>query len=64
MQNKNNNPKVKVGDTIKIVVMQDPYSPDYSGKIGTVQYIDDAGQLYGTWGGLAVIPEIDLYIKL
>ena len=49
--------KVKVGDTIRIIEMRD--EPHYSNKIGRVTFIDDAGQLHGTWGGLAVIPGID-----
>ena len=48
---------VKVGDTIKIIHMKD--EPGYDDTIGVVDLIDDAGQLHGTWGGLAVIPELD-----
>ena len=48
---------VKVGDTIKIIHMKD--EPGYDGTIGVVDLIDDAGQLHGTWGGLAVIPDLD-----
>lgn len=33
--------------------------PDYSGRVGIITHIDDAGQLHGTWGGCAVIPTID-----
>ena len=51
---------VKVGDRIKIIRLDDPYALDtYNGKEGVVTLIDDAGQLHGTWGGLAVIPEED-----
>lgn len=49
----------KVGDTIRILEMDG--EPNYSGKEGVVQYIDSLGQLHGTWGGLAVIPETDRY---
>lgn len=48
----------KVGDKIKIIRMSDPYV-DYNGREGTITYIDDIGQLHGTWGGCAIIPEID-----
>lgn len=31
----------------------------YDGKEGVIENIDAIGQLHGTWGGLAVIPEAD-----
>lgn len=31
----------------------------YDGKEGDVCFVDGIGQLHGTWGGLAVIPEED-----
>lgn len=49
----------KVGDTIRIISMSG--EPQYSGCIGTVKYIDDAGQIHGTWGGCAIIPNADTY---
>lgn len=55
------NEKAKVGDRIKIIELNDPYDHSYPGRSGTVEYIDSMGQLHGTWGGLAVIPEVDLY---
>jgi len=55
------NEKAKVGDTIKIVRLDDPYDKTYPGRIGVVEFIDSMGQLHGTWGGLAVIPEVDEY---
>ncbi len=33
--------------------------PQYSGKVGVVEYIDDIGQIHGSWGGCALIPKID-----
>ena len=55
--------KVKQGDRIRITKLDDPYTPEsYVGKEGTVEYIDDAGQLHGSWGGLAVIPGVDDFI--
>ena len=62
---------VKKGDTIRIDHMddnapsftfwggKDKSAPDYNGKTGTVDYIDDSGQIHGTWGGLAIVPEVD-----
>lgn len=28
---------------------------------GTVEHVDDIGQIHGSWGGLAVQPENDTY---
>ena len=43
-------------DTIKIIKMDG--EPQYTNREGVVTHIDDAGQIHGTWGGCAVIPEI------
>lgn len=51
--------KVNVGDTIRIIEMQG--EPQYTGREGVVRSIDDAGQLHGDWGGLAVIPGEDQF---
>jgi hypothetical protein len=51
--------KAKVGDTIRIVEMKG--EPSYSGRIGVVEFLDDIGQIHGSWGGLAVQPENDTY---
>lgn len=51
--------KAKVGDTIRIIEMKG--EPQYSGKMGVVDIVDDFGQLHGSWGGLAVQPENDNY---
>lgn len=63
---------VKVGDRIRIVRMH--YNPSlkgdkesclaYRGKEGVVELIDGIGQLHGTWGSLAVIPEEDDFVIL
>lgn len=50
---------VKAGDKIRIICMVD--EPEYDGKIGIVEFIDDANQIHGTWGGCALIPEIDSF---
>ena len=50
---------VKVGDTIRIINMDG--EKHYNGNEGIVEHIDCMGQLHGTWGGLAVIPEVDEY---
>ena len=35
--------------------------PKYEGREGVVKYIDDLGQLHGTWGGCALIPGTDQF---
>jgi hypothetical protein len=52
----------KVGDRIRIIHMEDPYALHYDGQEGIVEHIDDIGQLHGTWGGLAIIPEEDEFV--
>lgn len=53
---------VKIGDKIRIINMKG--EPQYTDKQGIVKYIDGIGQLHGTWGGLAVIPEEDDFVIL
>lgn len=49
-----------LGKTIRIISLGDEPSK-YEGKEGKIEYIDDIGQLHGTWGGLAVIPDVDSF---
>ena len=56
--------EAKIGDKIRITKLDDPYDNTYPGKEGYITHIDDAGQLHGTWGGLAVIPGEDEFIIL
>lgn len=51
--------RVKVGDKIRIIRMKD--EPQYECKEGIVEHIDSMGQLHGTWGGCAVIPDLDWF---
>ena len=53
---------VKVGDHIKILNMEG--EPQYADREGVVTHIDDSGHIHGTWGGCAIVPEIDTYIIL
>lgn len=46
---------LKTGDRVRIISMNG--EPGYSGREGTVTHIDDAGQIHGTWGGLALTIE-------
>ena len=53
---------VKIGDTVKIIKMEG--EPQYANRRGVVTHIDDADQIHRTWGGCAIIPEVDTYIVL
>ena len=55
---KNNNNNYKVGQKVHINHIEDDYV-SYDGLEGYIEYIDDIGQLHGTWGGCALIPDID-----
>lgn len=50
----------KVNDKIKIINMVG--EPNYNGIEGIITSIDDANQLHGTWGGCALIPDLDSFI--
>ena len=50
--------EVKIGDKIRIIHLEGEDN-SYDDKEGTVEHIDDIGQLHGSWGGLAVIPGVD-----
>ena len=51
---------IKIGDTIKNIKMEG--EPQYTDREGVVTHIDDAGQIHGTWGGCAIVAEIDTYV--
>ena len=53
---------IKIGVRIKIVCMEG--EPQYTGREGVATHIDDAGQIHGTWGGCAIIPEVDQFVVL
>lgn len=55
--------KVKVGDRIRILHLRDE-DTRYDGREGTVEFIDAIGQLHGSWGGPAVIPEVDSFMVI
>jgi hypothetical protein len=48
-----------IGKKIKIIYMKG--EPNYAGRTGIVTHIDDMKQLHGTWGGLAIIPNVDTF---
>ena len=40
---------------------RDTQATGYAGRSGTVEFIDSIRQLHGTWGALAIIPEVDVF---
>lgn len=55
------------GTRIELEHMEDPYTRLVSGDRGTVQYVDDAGQLQMRWdsgSGLALDIHVDTFRKL
>ena len=54
--------ELNIGDRVKIINMVN--EPEYAGREGIVVHIDDLNQVHGTWGGCAIVPEIDEYIVL
>jgi hypothetical protein len=49
-----------IGKMIVIVYMEG--EPHMTGRLGEVTHVDDANQLHGTWGGLALQPNHDQFI--
>lgn len=55
------------GTRIELINMNDPYNPVEKGMRGTVDVIDDAGQIFMNWDngyGLAIVPGVDEFRKL
>ena len=53
--------KYEVGMKIFIIHIVDDVE-DYFGRVGYITHIDDIGQLHGTWGSLALVPDLDDFI--
>ena len=53
-----NTKNVKKGDKIRVLYMSG--EPNYNGKIGVVEHIDDAGQIWFGYG-CAIIPTLDKF---
>lgn len=54
----------KVGDRIKLIYTDDPYTRLNTGALGTVLKIDDLNQIHVLWDEgvrLALIPDLDEY---
>lgn len=48
----------KPGMKVRIIHL-DGEDNRYDGKEGVIEYVDAIGQLHGSWGGLAIIPNVD-----
>ena len=51
----------KVGQRERIIHLEGE-DTRYDGKEGEIEHIDGIGQLHGTWGSLAIIPEAHEFI--
>lgn len=55
------------GTKVELISLDDPYKKIPSGSIGTVELVDDAGQLHTVWegyGSLAMIYGVDEWRKV
>lgn len=55
------------GTRLLLINMEDPYAPIPSGTRGTVEFVDDAGQIHMRWDNgrtLAIVPSEDEFRKL
>lgn len=50
--------EIEIGMKIKIIHLEGE-NEVYDGREGVVEHIDSIGQLWCTWGGLAIIPDVD-----
>ncbi len=60
---------MKKGDKIRVLQMEDYNGTDrqaaqMNGNIYTVDYVDDAGQIHLQESGLAVIPNVDRFVRV
>jgi hypothetical protein len=60
---------MKKGDKIRVLQMEDYNGADQqatqmNGRIYTVDYVDDAGQIHIRESGLAVIPNVDIFVMV
>ena len=58
---------VKPGQRVRLLHMEDPFQPVPDGTEGTVEFIDDAGQIHMKWDNgrsLALIPSVDQFTTI
>ena len=51
----------KIEGKWKVHIIEMVGEPQYNGREGYATYIDDLGQIHGTWGGLSLQPERDRF---
>ncbi|MBQ5989211.1 MAG: DUF4314 domain-containing protein [Oscillospiraceae bacterium] len=52
------------GTRIRLIYMDDPYTPLSRGATGTVEYVDDIGTIHMKWDNgrsLGICPETDIF---
>lgn len=55
------------GTKVKLIRMDDPYRKIPAGTIGTVNLVDDAGNIHTSWegyGALSMIPGVDEWERI
>lgn len=55
------------GTKVELICLEDPYREIPAGTTGTVEFVDDAGQIHTSWeanGSLALIPGVDEWRKV
>lgn len=52
---------LKIEGKRKVHIIEMVGELQYNGREGYATYIDDLGQIHGTWGGLALQPERDWF---
>lgn len=52
---------LKIEGKRKVHIIEMVGEPQYNGREGYATYIDDLGQIHGTWGGLALQPRRDKF---
>ena len=53
------------GTRIRLIAMEDPYSPVQPGTLGSVRMVDDCGQIHMEWDNgrtLALVPGVDDFV--
>lgn len=55
------------GTRVKLIRMDDPYKKIPAGTVGTVNLVDDAGNIHTSWegyGALSMIPGVDEWERI